>query len=58
MPKTCCFTSEHLSQREAEVLQVVAAGHTNKEVATILAMSVHTVDRHMSSMLRRSREKE
>ena len=39
-----------LTEREAEVLRLVAAGHTNKEIATALFLSVKTVARHLSNI--------
>ena len=39
-----------LTEREAEVLRLVAAGHTNKEVATALYLSDKTVARHLSNI--------
>jgi DNA-binding CsgD family transcriptional regulator len=37
-----------LTAREREVLEHVAAGKTNREVADELFLSVRTVDRHLS----------
>ncbi|HEX6818108.1 MAG TPA: response regulator transcription factor [Ktedonobacterales bacterium] len=37
-------TTDELSEREAEVVRLVALGHTNKEIATRLAISVKTVE--------------
>jgi DNA-binding CsgD family transcriptional regulator len=37
-----------LTDRELEVLELVAAGKTNRDVATQLFLSVRTVDRHLS----------
>ena len=39
-----------LTEREAEVLRLVAAGHTNKEVAAALYLSDKTVARHLSNI--------
>jgi DNA-binding NarL/FixJ family response regulator len=39
-----------LTEREAEVLRLVAAGHTNKEVAAVLHLSTKTVARHVSNI--------
>jgi ATP/maltotriose-dependent transcriptional regulator MalT len=39
-----------LSDREVEVLQLVATGRTNKEVAAALSISVHTVARHLQNI--------
>jgi DNA-binding NarL/FixJ family response regulator len=40
-----------LSRREAEVLRLVAHGMSNKDIADRLALSKHTVHRHVSSIL-------
>ena len=42
-----------LTQREKEVLQLVAEGRTNKEVANLLQLSVHTVDAHRGNILQK-----
>jgi DNA-binding CsgD family transcriptional regulator len=39
-----------LTARELQVLQLVAAGKTNKAIATELFLSEKTVDRHMSNI--------
>jgi DNA-binding CsgD family transcriptional regulator len=39
-----------LTAREAEVLRLVAAGNTNKEIATALFLSERTVARHLSNI--------
>jgi len=39
-----------LSEREAEVLRLVAAGRTNREAAVELTISERTVDRHVSNI--------
>jgi len=40
-----------LSSREREVLQLIAEGKTNKEVAGALNLSVHTVDAHRGRIM-------
>ena len=40
-----------LTIREREVLRLVAAGKTNKAIATELALSERTIDRHVSNIL-------
>ena len=42
-----------LSAREREVIQLVAEGRTNKEIATDLGVSVKTVDAHRTNIMRR-----
>jgi ATP/maltotriose-dependent transcriptional regulator MalT len=39
-----------LTAREAEVLRLVAAGKTNREIASELVISEHTVARHLQNM--------
>jgi DNA-binding CsgD family transcriptional regulator len=44
--------AEHgLTRRELEVLRLVAAGRTNREIADALFISVPTVKRHLSTIL-------
>jgi ATP/maltotriose-dependent transcriptional regulator MalT len=40
-----------LTPREIEVLRLVAAGKTNRQIAAVLVISERTVDRHMSNIL-------
>jgi DNA-binding NarL/FixJ family response regulator len=42
-----------LSQREQEVLQLLAEGKSNKEVAQILNLSPHTIDSHRTNMMQK-----
>ena len=39
-----------LTRREAEVLRLVASGRTNREIATALVLSEHTVGRHLDNI--------
>jgi len=39
-----------LSEREIEVLRLVAAGKTNRQIASELHLSERTIDRHLSNM--------
>jgi DNA-binding NarL/FixJ family response regulator len=41
----------HLSPRELEVLQLVAEGATNKEVAAALGISIKTVEKHRHGLM-------
>lgn len=40
-----------LSARELEVLQLIAQGRSNKQVAHALGLSPHTVKRHVANVL-------
>ena len=42
-----------LSNRELQVLQLVASGKTNRDIATELYLSVRTVDRHVSRIFQK-----
>jgi ATP/maltotriose-dependent transcriptional regulator MalT len=42
-----------LSEREREVLDLVAAGSTNREIAQALFLSPHTVKEHTSALYRK-----
>jgi DNA-binding NarL/FixJ family response regulator len=48
-PRTLLLTS--LTEREGEVLRMVAAGSSNQEIAEALYLSMHTVKTHMGSLL-------
>ena len=42
-----------LTEREKEVLQLLAEGKSNKEVATILDLSVYTVETHRTNLMQK-----
>ena len=42
-----------LSEREAEVLRLIASGYSNKEIAARLALSVKTVEAHKANAMRK-----
>jgi two-component system NarL family response regulator len=42
---------EHLSQRETEVLQYVASGNSNKEIAAHMSLTEEAVKTHMRNIL-------
>jgi DNA-binding NarL/FixJ family response regulator len=42
---------DRLTDREREVLKLVAEGHTNQEVADLLCLSVNTVLTHRASLM-------
>ena len=39
-----------LTEREAEVLRLVAAGRSNHDIASVLVLSPKTVERHLSNI--------
>jgi DNA-binding CsgD family transcriptional regulator/pimeloyl-ACP methyl ester carboxylesterase len=42
--------SHGLTDRELEVVRLTAAGHSNKEIAASLSLSVHTIERHLANI--------
>ena len=46
-------TWEPITPRHREVLTLVAEGKTNKEIALVLAVSVKTIDKHRTELMRR-----
>lgn len=46
-------TLDGLTPREQEVLELLAAEHTNEEIAEILVISKHTVARHRENLMRK-----
>ena len=42
---------EMLTDREKEVLQLLAEGHSNKEVATMLDLGLSTVETHRANFM-------
>lgn len=54
-PETPARLLAQLSGREREVLEGVARGHTNKEIAAELGISHRTVETHRESLMRKLR---
>ncbi len=44
---------DSLTSRETQVLELLAAGHTNHEIAATLVVSIHTVERHLQNAYRK-----
>ena len=44
---------DDLSEREHEVLRLIALGHTNAEIGSMLFVSVRTVENHRASVMRK-----
>jgi DNA-binding NarL/FixJ family response regulator len=43
----------HLTSRETELIQLIAEGNTNKQVASILGISRRTVENHRANIMRK-----
>lgn len=48
-------TRMHMTPREKEVLNLLLAGSTNREIAELLGISAYTVRDHVSALLRKGR---
>lgn len=46
-------TRDGLTPRESEVLQLIAEGNTNKQIAKILCISIKTVQAHRSNLMKK-----
>ena len=46
---------ESLTEREREVFQLIAEGKSNKEAASVLNISVKTVETHRTNIMRKLR---
>ena len=46
-------SSGTVSEREAEVLRLIACGYSNKEIASQLDLSVKTVEAHKANAMRK-----
>ncbi|WP_040546658.1 response regulator transcription factor [Pedosphaera parvula] len=49
--QTLQLRTEHLTSREAEVLQLIAEGQTNKQIAFELGISAKTVEKHRQQVM-------
>jgi two-component system, NarL family, response regulator NreC len=47
--------ADPLSEREREVLRLLALGHTNQEIAKMLYLSVRTVETHRAHIMQKLR---
>jgi len=43
---------ERLTSRQSEVLQLIAEGHPNREIASTLNISVKTVENHRTNLMK------
>lgn len=44
---------DRLNDREREIMQLIAEGHTNKDIAELLFISPKTVDNHRTNLMRK-----
>jgi DNA-binding NarL/FixJ family response regulator len=51
-------TKDSLTSREREILQLIAEGKTNKEIANILHLSLKTVETHRTNLMKKLQVKE
>jgi DNA-binding NarL/FixJ family response regulator len=51
LPGAVEYLAEPLSMRETEVLKLIAAGKSNREIADLLSISVRTAEAHRASIL-------
>jgi two-component system response regulator NreC len=49
----CKSTFDMLTQREKEILKLIAEGYKNKEIANCLCVSVKTVDKHRTNLMKK-----
>jgi DNA-binding NarL/FixJ family response regulator len=47
------FDGEILTPRQRDILRLVSIGHTNREIAQVLEISVRTVEVHRFNLMRR-----
>jgi DNA-binding NarL/FixJ family response regulator len=51
--KSLVGNTESITKREAEILRLIASGHSNKEIASLLDISVKTVEAHKANSMRK-----
>ncbi len=49
--RTSADTIDVLTAREREILQLIAEGHTNKQIAGLLVLSVKTIENHRTRIM-------
>jgi len=52
-PRQEKINAESLTPRQREILRLVSIGHTNREIAEMLEISVRTVEVHRFNLMRR-----
>ncbi len=53
--ETSYRSTDNLSDRELQVVELIATGLTNQDIAKKLAISKRTVDNHISNILEKTR---
>ncbi len=51
LPAASEVAAETLTPREVEVLRLIARGHTNRQIANLLTLSVRTVESHRANLM-------
>jgi DNA-binding NarL/FixJ family response regulator len=51
--KTLITHAAPLTARESELLQLIAEGNANKQIASVLSISVKTVEKHRTSLMKK-----
>lgn len=44
-------SAKRLTLREREILQLIAEGHSNKDMAALLSLSIKTIEKHRASLI-------
>lgn len=47
------FDETHLSDRELEIIQFIAEGYTNSQIAAVLYLSNHTINTHRKNIMKK-----
>ncbi len=51
MESGCAEKRHPLTSRESELLQLIAEGHVNKQIASELGISIKTVEKHRQHLM-------
>jgi len=47
--------SKELTERESQVIRLIASGHRTREIAHILSLSPKTIEKHRANLMRKLR---
>ncbi|WP_432652509.1 response regulator transcription factor [Pseudoalteromonas luteoviolacea] len=51
--ETLCLPQENKRTREQEIVTYISTGHTNREIADALCISIKTVDNHRTKAMKK-----